>query len=337
VLCAGLIAAFVLATGGKPAAAQTPEQFYQGKQLSMIIGFNVGGTYDTYGRLVSTYLPHYLSGRPAVIPRNMAGAGSFKAASYIFNQAPRDGTVIGMVNEGLLLDQLFSAPNMDFDVGRFNWVGRINSATNIGVVWHTAPAKTIEEIRTTDLITGSTGIQSMSGGLARIMNTVLGTKFKIIAGYGSARALALALERGEIQAYFTDATEVLTVHRDWLSAKKVSVPVQFTEKRNPALSETPTILELARNADERQILAFPASVSVVGKSFFAPPGVPADRLAALRNAFTAMVRDPRFIAEVQQRSIALDPLAGDLVQARVKETLAAPPALAARAAQLWKP
>jgi tripartite-type tricarboxylate transporter receptor subunit TctC len=242
-----------------------------------------------------------------------------------------------MVNEALLLDQLFAAPNMDFEMGKFNWVGRINSATNIGIIWHTARAKTIPEAMTTELITGSTGIQSFSGALPRILNNVLGTKFKIVPGYGSARGLSIALERGEIEAYFSDSTELLQLHRDWLIDKNASVPVQFGNRRHPSLPDSPTVTELGRNPEEKQVLALPASISTVGKSFIAPPELPPERLAALRLAFDALMRDPVFITEAQQRGLELDPLTGDLLQTRVRETLAAPAAIVARAAQAWKP
>lgn len=331
-VCAIVSAAVLPLVGAAAAAAQPSADFYKDKQISFIIGYNPGGTYDVYSRLVAPHLARHIPGRPAIVPRNMPGIGSLKAASFLANQAPRDGTAIGMIGQSMALEQVLKNPAVDFDVRTFGWLGRLSSVSEATVAWHTSPVKTLQDAQRLELILGATSARSTSDGLPKLMNTLGGTKFKVVLGYQGTTGAMLAMERGEVHGSHVTLENLLIGKPEWLKENKVSVLVQYSQRRHQVFPNVPAMVESARNADDRQLLSLYGSTAEIGRSIMTPPELPRDRLALLQKAFGDMVRDPIFIAEVKKRQMEFDPMSGEELFALIQETLNVSPAVAARAA-----
>ena len=318
------------------AQAQSTEEFYsKNKQITMIVGYEPGGTYDAYARFIMTYLPKVIPGSPNIIIRNMPGAGSLRAANYLYSQAPRDGSTIGAISQALVLSQAFKYPGVEFDLGEFGWIGRLATSVELTVAWHTSPVKTIEDVKQRELIIGAASAGGSSAGLPRAMNAIVGTKFKIVPGYGGMPSIALAIERGELEGGHATVNSLQHDRTEWLTAKKVSLLVQYSEERHPDLPNVPAMVEFARTPEEKQMLAVFGSMADIGRTVVAPPGLPADRLAALRRAFDAMLVMPEFLADIKRANIEFQPQSGEALQRRIQSTMDIPPELAARAARAW--
>jgi tripartite-type tricarboxylate transporter receptor subunit TctC len=319
------LAAFpVLAAG---AFAQTPEQFYKGKTIDFEIGFPTGGSNDAYGRLVANHLARHVPGSPYVVPRNVPGAGSFLAVNRIANTLPHDGTVIGLGAPTLALDEKLGSPGVRFKTAELNWIGRVDSLINIVMMWKTSPVKSIADAQRMQSTLSGTGAGSTVSIYPTVLNNVIGTKFKLVMGYKGSNEAMLALERGEVEGHSTAWSAVKVAKPDWIRDKTVNIIVQFGLKRHPELPDVPTAVELARNDDERQVLSTILNASEVGTSFFTTPGVPADRIAALRRAFDETMKDPEFLAEAEKIRLGVNPLSGDEVQKLVGQVSNISPAL----------
>jgi tripartite-type tricarboxylate transporter receptor subunit TctC len=319
-----------------PARAQTAEEFYKGKQVTFIIGYNNGGGYDLYGRFAARFLSRHLAGHPAVVPKNMSGAGSITAAKYLYDQAARDGTVIGMIGQSLLLNQAFRYPGADFDMGKFNWLTRLD--TNVEMtVSRSASVRTIQDAREKTLVLAAATPRANAAAFPRLLNRVVGTKFNIILGYPGMNDMFLAMDRGEVEAAHSDAAILASTKRELLEQKKIAVLVQYSTVRDPGFPDVPAMVELGRTPEDKQLLALFGGQAEIGRTVLAPPGVPADRVAALRAAFNEMARDPEFLDAARKSNISLEHLAGETVQTMVQELLGVPANIVARAANLWAP
>ena len=315
-----------------PARADSPEDFYKGKDISFNVGFDVGGGYDLYARVLSRHFGRHMPGKPGVLVQNMPGAGGIRAANYIYNLAPRDGAMIGMIDQSLPLQQLLEPESMKTDVTKFNWIGRIASNSAILYAWHTAPVQKIEDAFDRELIVSS------SGGNSRMMSSfvknLLGMKFMIVTGYKGTSESRLAMQRGEVHALTQPWSALRAENADWLSEKKVKLLMQVGVDAHPDLPGLPTVVDLARNEDERKLLTFMASGSRIGRSILSPPNQPAERVAALRAAFMATIRDEAFIAEMTKLALDLDPISGEALQQAVIETASLDSGLIAKARKL---
>jgi tripartite-type tricarboxylate transporter receptor subunit TctC len=318
------------------AHAQTPAEFYGKTPITMIIGYNPGGTYDLYARLAARYLPRYLPGKPNIVPKNMPGVGSLKAANFLYAQAPRDGSTIGVLSQGVALQQVLKHRAARYDARKFGWIGRMTNAVEVTIAWHTSPVKTIQDAMKHEIVVGATSAGSSADTNHKLMNAIAGTKFKVVLGYKGTTGAMMAMERGEVKGSLAVVQSLLVNHALWIKNKTVSVLVQYSQKRHPAFPNVPAMVELGKSAEDKQILALYGGTAEVGRSLMSPPGVPADRLAALQAAFNAMVKDKDVIAEMKQRQMELDPLTGPELEKIVEEAFAISPKAAARAAEARK-
>jgi len=320
-------AASVVALAAAPAAAQTPEQFYKGKQVEIAIGYPPAGSNDVYARLLGRHIGKHIPGNPTIVPQNRPGAGSFTNLAYVAHIAPKDGTVIAIGAPTAALDEKLGSAGVRFKTAEFNWIGRIDSLINIVFLWHTSKVKSVADAQKFESTLSGTGAGSTVSVYPTVMNNVLGTKFKIIMGYKGSAAAQLAVERGEVEGHSTSWTAVKVGHPTWRPEKKINVIVQFALKKHPELQDVPTVVELARNDEERQILRAVMNATEIGTAFFTTPGVPTDRVAALRRAFDATMKDPEFIADALKSKLTLGPLPGEELQKLVGEVANLSPAL----------
>jgi tripartite-type tricarboxylate transporter receptor subunit TctC len=315
------------ALAGPPAAAQPVEQFYKGKSIELAIGYPPAGSNDVYARLLARHLGKHILGNPTIVPQNRPGAGSFLALGYLANVAPKDGTVIAIGAPTAPLDEKLGTQGVRFKTAEFNWLGRIDSLINIVFLWHTAPVKTVAEAQRIESKLSGTGVGSTVSIYPTVMNNVLGTKFRLVMGYKGSNEAQLAVERGEVDGHSTSWTAVKVAHPDWRPDKKINVIVQFALKKHPELADVPTVVELARNDEERTILRAVMNATEVGTAFMTAPGVPAERVQALRRAFDATVKDPEFLAEAERTKLTIGPLAGEELQKLVGEVASLSPEL----------
>jgi len=322
-----LLAAAASVLVAAPAFAQSPEEFYKGKSIDMVIGYPPAGSNDVYARLVARHIGKHIPGNPNVVPKNMPGAGSFIALAHVYNIAAKDGLTIGIGAPTAALDEKLGTQGVRFKTAEMNWIGRVDSLVNMVFLWHTSPVKTFADAQKTESKLSGTGVGSTVSVYPLVTNNVLGTKFKLIMGYKGSADAQLAVERGEVEGHSTSWTAVKVGHPDWYPTKKINIIVQYALKRHPELPEVPTAVELARNDEERAILSAVMNATEVGTAFMTAPGVPADRLAALRRAFDAMTKDPEFIADANKLKLTLGPITGEELQKLVGDVSAITPAL----------
>jgi tripartite-type tricarboxylate transporter receptor subunit TctC len=324
-LVAASFAAIVSADS--PASAQTPEEFYKGKAIDLVIGYPPGGSNDTWGRLLARHIGKHVPGRPNVVPKNMPGAGSFLAVNQVFTVLPKDGTIIGIGAPTMALDEKLGSQGVRFKTAELNWLGRVDSLINMVFMWKTSPVKTLADAQKTEATLSGTGAGSTVSIYPTVMNNVFATKFKLVMGYRGSNEAMLAVERGEVEGHSTSWTALKVAHPDWIRDKSVNLLVQFSIKRHVELPDLPTAVDLARNDEERQVLSAIMNAAEVGTAFFTTPGVPADRLAALRRAFDATMKDADFLAEVEKIRLGVNPITGEELQKLVAEVSDLSPAL----------
>jgi tripartite-type tricarboxylate transporter receptor subunit TctC len=308
-------------------------EFYAGKTLEIIVPSGAGAdSYDSLSRLVARHIGRHLGGNPNVIVENMPGAGGIRAANQLYNVAPRDGTVIGMLDESIYQNQLFKVPTLKADVTKMNWIGRLISNNAVLVAWRTASVKTIDDAYTRPLIVCSTG--SASQLRWTMLKRLLGLKLNLVTGYKGTGDGLVAMERGEVEALSMPWTIFRVVRADWLRDRKVNVLLQTGLDKAPDLPDVPRLVDLARNAGERQILELFSEPEKIGRSLTAPPGVPAERVVQLRSAFAATLKDPGFVTDATRMRIALSPLRGEQLQAIIEKSFDYSPAVVAKAEAL---
>jgi tripartite-type tricarboxylate transporter receptor subunit TctC len=322
----GLLMSFGLVSG---AAAQ---DFYQGKTVNFVIGYPVGGGYDTYSRLIAAHLGDHLAGHPSVIPLNMPGAVTIRATNYLYNEAPKDGTVIGMIDQAIYLNQILGTAQLRADAARFSWIGRIVSNSAVLYAWHLSPVKKIEDTFARELIVAAGGVSSRLNWL--VLNTVVGTKLKLISGYPGTGEERIAMERGEIEAMSQPWPIIKTELAQWLEEKKISLLVQTGLDKNVGLTGVPRMIDLAKNDDDGALLSLFSTPSTIGRSVVAPPGLPPQRLAELRRAFIETLRDPALLRDLERAHLELEPLPGEELQADVARARNFSPELIARAQRI---
>jgi tripartite-type tricarboxylate transporter receptor subunit TctC len=311
-------------------------QTLAGKTVNMIIGFGPGGGYDMWGRVLARHIGKHLPGNPSVVPQNMPGAGSYVAASHLYNVAPKDGTVMAIIARDAALGPLSGAPGARFDSTKLSWIGSPTQETNICIAYHTSPVKTVQDLQRKELIVGDTGPGTGTRSYPKVLNAILGTKFKLVGGFRSSADVFLAMERGEVEGICESLDSVNSRRPTWIPEKQVSVLFQAGAEPSPELKNIPFVLDLARNAEEKQTLEFLYAGQGIGRPFVAPPGLPPDRLKMLRDAFDATMKDPEFIADAKKSKFNVEPVSGEKLAALINKIYATPKAIIDRVGELIK-
>ncbi len=312
--------------------AQAQDDFFKGKRIDLHVGTDVGGAYDAYARLLARHMGKHLPGNPTFVVRNMPGAGGMRLANHLYTAARQDGTEFGILNQGAPMSQALNEEGVRYDSRRMNWIGSTHSTVNVAFSWHTSPVKTIQDSHKRELIVGTTGAGSATSFYPELMNQLLGTKFKVVGGYVG-QDMMIAIERGEVNGRGAYNWANLRDQTDWVRDKKVNILVQMGAERAPDLPDVPLMHELAKNEVDREVLEFVSLSPSMGRPFVAPPGVPAERVAMLRKAFDATMRDPEFLAEAAASKLEIDPTPGNKLAEIVERTLRASPDTIKRAKQ----
>ena len=307
-----------------PVAAQPGGDTFAAKSVAMIIGFGPGGGYDLWGRTVGRHIGRHLPGAPSVIPQNMPGAGSYAAASYIFNIAPKDGSVLGIIARDAALGPLSGATGARFDPTRLSWIGTPTKETNVCVAYHTSQVKSVLDLYDKQLIVGDTGPGTGTRSYPKALNELLGMKFKLVGGFPASSDVFLAMERGEVEGICESLDSIKIRRPDWIPTRKISILFQGGAEPNPELDGVPFVLDLALTGEQRQALEFLYAGQGIGRPFVAPPDLPPDRLKMLRDAFKATMTDPAFVAEAQKSKLDLEPEDGEHLAVLIAKIYATP-------------
>jgi len=328
---------FIVALTANSADAQTPADFFRGKQVRLLVGSTPGGGYDAIARLVARHLGKFIPGHPGIIVQNTPGGGSITMSNRIYHAEPQDGTVLGLVQRGVLLAQLLKQPSVQFDIAKFTWIGSVSPEASLVVAWHTAPVKTLQDLLARPLIVGSTGATSDLEASARLLNATIGTKLKIVSGYPGQANVLLAMERGEVQGSADWSwAEIKTRHSDYLRDKTINLILQNGLAKAPDLPDVPLAIDFIGNAIDRQAAGLYLGLKQIARPIMAGPEVPADRAAALRQAFMALKDDAEFIADA--RKIGLDdPTPAGEIDKFVARTAVAPPDVVRRLTDILNP
>jgi len=316
------------------AQADAVEDFYKTRTITVYIASGPGGGYDAYGRLLAQYIVGHLPGHPQSVAINMTGAGGRTLANFLYNKAPQDGTAIGILQAPIIMDPLIygkDAQGVLYDPRKFSWIGSLDQFTPIAVVWNKFGVKTLDEAKGREIKFGSSGGDVSERLYANILNTMLGTKFVAVAGYSGSAEIALAMEREEVPAFVGWYwAGMKRTKPEWLEKNLVTVLAQFGITPNPDIKGAPFIMDLLKDPADRQVVRVALSQLAMARPFTAPPNVPKERVAALRQAFDAMVKDPAFAADAQKQQLDLTPYSGAQIDALLMEMFATPPELLAR-------
>jgi len=307
-----------------PAGAESVKEFYTGKQMTIVVGNAEGGTYDYYGRLGAMIMEKFLPGNPKVVMQYMPGAGGTKAANYMAQIAPKDGSVLSSMHASAVQAQLLRPTGIRYDSSKFLYIGQFTPLTSALGVWHTAPATDVAGAKEKQVVMGATGKGSYQYQLPALMNELLGTKFKLIPGYKGIRSQNLAIERGEIHGRGGTIVSWVVSRPDWIKEGKIKFLVQVGSKRDKAFPDVPLATELTDNPDEKKMFQLLSSGSILGRLLIGTPDTPADRAAALRAAFDKGVKDPEVQADAKKRKLTLDPATGPELAALVDDIVATP-------------
>jgi tripartite-type tricarboxylate transporter receptor subunit TctC len=328
-----LFAAATTAIGlaaASPAFADPIADFYKGKTMELIVGYPPGGANDVFSRSLTRHLGKYIPGNPNIISRNMPGAGSLLAANYIYSLAPKDGTIIGIITPTAPLDEKLGNSAVKYQSAKFGWLGRIGPAVNPLMVWGTQPYTSWKDALTQEITLSATGVGSTVSVYPTVLNNVMKTKFKMVMGYKGSGEAMLAMERGEVAGHATALEAVLTQHPTWIKDKTVKVLGQFALTRHAVMPDAPTVLEMAETDEQKAILRAVMNATEIGKPVLTTPGVPADRLAALRRAYEKVCEDAEFKAEFARQGVELAPINGEALQKLVEDVANISPELLAK-------
>lgn len=318
-------------------AAQNPAEFYKGKTVEIYIGYSTGGGYDVYARLLARHLGKHIPGNPTIVAKNMEGAGSLRLANWIYNAAPKDGTAFGMIGRGTGFDPLLGNKAAQFDANKYNWIGSMNDEVSVCVAWKDAGITKFEELLTKELVVGGTGPSADTDQFPRIMNGVIGTKFKLVSGYPGGNDISLAMQRGEVKGRCGWSwSSVKSTQMQWYKDKTIHVLIQLSLEKHEDLPHVPLVMDYAKTEEQKQIMRLIFARQVMGRPFVAPPDIPADRIATLRRAFMDTMKDKELLAEADKGKLEITAVSGEKVQQLVKETHETPPEVVKQAAELLK-
>jgi len=331
-----LAAALLLPILAGAAVADEVEDFYRGKTINFIVSTGVGGGYDIYARPLARHMGKHIPGRPNIVVQNMVGGGGMRAMNNLYNVSARDGTAMGLVHSTVPTSPLQGAPGAKFDATKFNWIGSMNKAGTVCVAWHTAPVKTYDDLRHTELVVGSTGAGSGFWLNAIILRNMFNAKLKVVAGYGSGPEVLNAIEKEETQGTCGIAMASIAIsHPHWLRDRLINILIQSGLERDPQpeLVNVPMTLDLAKTDEQKAVLEIMFGNSTMDRPVMMPPDVPAARVAALRAAFHATMQDRDFIAEMQKSQIPISYVSGEDVQSLLNRLYASPPSVLAAVAK----
>jgi tripartite-type tricarboxylate transporter receptor subunit TctC len=320
-LAALLIASICLAP---TARADAVADFYRGKQISLYVSFPPAGGYDIYARIFAPYFQKYIPGNPQILVKNMEGGSGVRAASYITGVTAQDGLSLGLFLDTLTLGKVLGGPG-EFDPQKLVWIGRMNATATVALAWHTSKAQSVEDAKTTQMLIAGSVPSNSSVFIPTALNDLIGTKFKVILGYQGSPPMALAMERGEVDAIGGISWEALQIEkRDWLDNKKIKLLFTQGARRYKELPDVPGLLDFAKDDRSRALLGLLGSGQEIGRSLVAEPGIPQERAAALRQAFMQAIADPTWLDEARKRNLGVDPLSGQDLQTIVSQAVGTP-------------
>jgi tripartite-type tricarboxylate transporter receptor subunit TctC len=327
-----------LAAGLAPACADSVADFYRGKELRVIIGASVGGGYDTYARAIAKHLGEHIPGNPGIVPQDMPAGGGLAAANHIYNVASRDGTVIGAMQNTVPFEPFFNNRQAQFDATRLSWLGTPTSEVAMYLVWHASKIQSLQDAQTHEMIAGGAGAASTPVFYGRIFNQILGLKARFVNGYPGQNEILLAMENGEVEAMTSPFwSSIRTARPNWIPQHLVRILFQYGERPHPDLAGVPFALDLLDREADKILLRAASAPLGLGRPFAAPPGVPADRLAALRAAMMATFADPAFRADcMQQRLQCSDPKSGDEIADLIGAVYGTPPDIRQRLIDIYQ-
>jgi tripartite-type tricarboxylate transporter receptor subunit TctC len=305
------------------AHAATPAEFYKGRTVPVIIGYSAGGGYDLYARVLAEHMGRHIPGNPTLIPQNMPGAGSIRAALYLFTAAPRDGSVIGTFARGMVSTALIG--DAKFDARQFAWLGSVTKDTTLCISWNASPIKTWHDAMTRQFTVGGEGAAGDPDIFAKLYKNVFGAKIRLATGFPGTTDVTLAMRRGEVDGLCGISwSTVKSRYPDWVAQKKINFLLQAGARKDPELPNVPMALDFAHTPEQKQVLDFVVSSEVLARPFVAPPGIPANRKAVLRKAFDDTMKDPAFLADAKKTMLDINPVSGPEVDAIVASLYATP-------------
>src|SRR5262249_5181992 len=329
-----LMSAFIAVLASAAAHADSVEDFYKGKSISLIIGYSVGGGYDLYGRLVARHMAKYIPGKPTIVPQNMTGAGSFRAASFLYAAAPKDGTVFGTFGRTIATTPLLAPISAPLDATKLTWLGSVTNEVSLCVTWHASPVTTWQDALDKPLTMVGEGTSAAPYVYTLLDKHVFGAKWKLSPGYHGTNDAVLAMERGEVDGLCGLSWSTLkSRHGQWLSNKNVNIINQAALKKQPELPNVPLASDLTQDREKLQMLKLFLATQEIARPFAAPPDIPPDRKAALIEAFEKTMKDAEFLAEAQKLSMEVNPLGAKAVSDLITELYATPKDVVEKAAQ----
>jgi tripartite-type tricarboxylate transporter receptor subunit TctC len=332
-------AALIAGLCATPARADPVADFYKGAVVSMVVSTSAGGGYDTLARAIARHIGTHIPGAPTVVVRNMPGAGGIVATNYLYAAAPRDGSVLGLIQNDPPLEPLFGTSEAHFDPTRFNWLGTPSVETAMVLVWHSVPVNSVDDLRRRETAMGASGANSTPAFFARLLNATLHTKMKVIPGFPGQNDAFLAMERGELDGYPSVFYSALSSTRPtWLPEKKAKAIVQYGPEKLAELGDVPFAPDLVTDPDDKQLLQLAFTPLALGRPLLLPPDVPADRVAALRHALMQTFADPDFLADAKKTGLQVNsPRSGEDLLRAIERAYRSPPQIIARLRQLNKP
>lgn len=328
----------LLAWGTIPAQADPMADFYKQSGMTIVVGFGVGGGYDVYARSMSRHMGRYIPGNPTIVIRNMPGAGSMAAANFIYGNAPKDGSQIATFSRSIPTQPLFDSQGVQFDALKLNWIGSPASEVSLVYAPKTKGFKSIDDLRQRVMTVPASGLGADSAIYPFVLNAIAGTKLKVVTGYQGSGDFMLAIERNEVDGMGGSSISTLRSTRPaWLKEKSIDMHVQLALTKHPDYPDVPLVVDLAQNAEDRQVLELIFSRQLTAFPFAAPPGIPADRLAALRKGFLDTMKDPAFLAEAEKQGLEVSPVTGEEVLAILQKAYQTPPEILQRARQIVRP
>lgn len=310
-------------------AAQTPAQFYRGKTVTLYVGYSPGGAYDIYARLLARHLVKHMPGSPRLVVSNMEGAGSLRLANYLYNAAPKDGTVLGIVNRGAPFEPLIGeTAQARFDSVKFTWIGNVGDDVSTCVVTNRTDIRTFEDLLAKPATMGGTGAGADTNLFPRVLNGVFGTKIKLVSGYPGGNDIDFAMERGEVDGRCGWSwSSLVSTRKDWIDSGFIRIVLQLSLRKHPALSRVPLAMDFAKTEEERDILRLVLARGALGYPLIAPPGVSQERAGVLREAFDATMRDEAFLADAARANLEVAPVSGAELQDLLTQIYRTPPSV----------
>ncbi|MEA2977636.1 MAG: hypothetical protein QOF19_3156 [Alphaproteobacteria bacterium] len=335
-----VLALFGMLTAGHGADAQSVEEFYRGKRVNLVTSASVGGGYDQYARLLAKHMPRHIPGQPTIVVQNMTGAEGLKAGNYLYSMAAQDGSVIGGLQRNNGLARFYDVNNagIQFDASKFHWLGSPQQEVGLFIVSTKVGVNSPEDLKKKEIAISSTAHNSPSSIYARMLNGLYGSKLKTVEGYDGSQACLLAVERGEVDAHISGGSSGAFRARmmPWIEKGEAKVIMQLGMTRDPAFPDAPTAIEIMTSPADKQLMEIAFAEQIMGRPFLLPPGVPPDRVKALRAAFDATMKDALFLDDAKAQNVEIDPVSGEQINALLDRVYAAPPEMAARVRELAK-